>query len=140
YWATEEYCPGPGSARLELLSPTEPVQVGKPFAFAVRAYNTSHEAWHLRAGSQAGVHVRYIVQGPDGNIQFQDMAGISDKAGFLLGGVFSAHLAPPGWVERVCGRVPAAPGPGGGGPLPPVRRPCATECRIRPIRLGAFIP
>jgi protein tyrosine phosphatase (PTP) superfamily phosphohydrolase (DUF442 family) len=75
HWATEEYCPGAGSSRFELLAPTGPVEVGKPFAFTVRAYNTSHDAWHLRAGSQAGVYARYILQGPDGNIFFTDMAG-----------------------------------------------------------------
>jgi predicted protein tyrosine phosphatase len=111
HWATEEYCPGPGSARLELLSPTEPATVGKPFAFTVRAYNTSQEAWQLRAGSQAGVHARYIVQGPDGIIQFTGMTGISDKAGFLMAGFFNATVPPGGSVDlSLPVPAPAAPG------------------------------
>ena len=99
HWATEVYCPGPGRARFELLSPTGPVLIGKPFAFTVRAYNTSHEVWHLRAGSQAGVYARYIVQGPDGNIQFPDIPGISDKAGFLMAGLFNASVPPGEYVD-----------------------------------------
>jgi protein tyrosine phosphatase (PTP) superfamily phosphohydrolase (DUF442 family) len=88
HWATAEYSPGPGSARLVLLGPTSSVQVGRPVAFTVRAYNTSRETWRLRAGARAGVHASYIVQGPDGEIAFSDIAGL-----------MNADVPPGGFVD-----------------------------------------
>ena len=78
-WATLVYCPGPNRARLELLGPTGPVDVSGPQVFTVRAYNTSPEPWHLRAGSAAGIHAFYIVQGPDGSAAFSERAGFFDR-------------------------------------------------------------
>src|SRR5439155_22466815 len=74
-WATNHYCPGSNRARLELLGPTGPVEVGRPVVFTVRAYNTSPEPWHLKAGSQAGTHAWYVVQGPGGQVAYTDRAG-----------------------------------------------------------------
>src|SRR5439155_4655128 len=39
-WATTEYCPGAGRARLELVSGPGDAEVGRPVVFTVRAYNT----------------------------------------------------------------------------------------------------
>jgi len=86
HWATAEYSPGPGRARVELLGPMGPVDVGRPLAFTVRAYNTSRDVWRLRAGALAGVHATYAVQGPD--MVFSDIAG-----------VFNADIPPGGFVD-----------------------------------------
>jgi protein tyrosine phosphatase (PTP) superfamily phosphohydrolase (DUF442 family) len=99
-WATAEYSAGPGSARLELIRPTSSVDVGQPVAFCVRAYNTSRETWHLRAGARAGVHARYIVQAPDGEFMFSDIAGL-----------FNADVPPGGFVDLSL-PVPAPKRPG----------------------------
>jgi hypothetical protein len=47
--------------------------------FAVRAYNTSPEPWYLKAGSQAGTHAWYVVQGPGGQVTYTDRAGFFDR-------------------------------------------------------------
>jgi protein tyrosine phosphatase (PTP) superfamily phosphohydrolase (DUF442 family) len=78
-WATDEYSPGANRCRLELLGPIGPVDVTRPFAFRVRAYNTSPEPWHLKAGSRAGVRAWYVVQAPDGQVAFADRAGFFDR-------------------------------------------------------------
>jgi protein tyrosine phosphatase (PTP) superfamily phosphohydrolase (DUF442 family) len=88
HWATAEYCPGPGRARLEVVSPTGPTEVGRPVAFTVRAYNTSRETWRFTAGSIAGVKANFVVQGPDGRFV------ILDEAGF-----FDATVPPGGFVD-----------------------------------------
>ena len=100
HWATAEYTPGPGRARLELLSPTGSVEVGRPLVFTVRAYNTSGEVWHLRAGALAGVHATYAVQGPGSDKMFSDVAGL-----------FNADVPPGGFVDlKLPVRTPTAVG------------------------------
>lgn len=89
HWATAEYCPGPGRARMELLDPPTAVDVGKPFTFTVRAHNTSREAWQFMAGSRAGIHVQYSVQSMSGGT-----AVFAGDAGFL-----DAHVPPGGYID-----------------------------------------
>jgi protein tyrosine phosphatase (PTP) superfamily phosphohydrolase (DUF442 family) len=100
-WATEEYCPGPGRARLELLAGPGAAEVGRPVVFTVRAYNTSHEPWEFRAGTKAGVHAWYVVQGPDGRPVYQDNAGFFDRTVPPDG---SIDLALPVAAPAVAGR------------------------------------
>jgi protein tyrosine phosphatase (PTP) superfamily phosphohydrolase (DUF442 family) len=79
HWARTEYCPGPGRARLELVSGPGETEVGGPVVFTVRAYNTSREPWQFRAGTNVGVHAWYVVQAPDGKPVFSDTAGFFDR-------------------------------------------------------------
>ena len=99
-WATRDYYPGLYQARLELLGPAGPVEVGRPLAFIVRAYNTSPEPWHLKAGSQAGIHARYIVQMPGQQAVYRDRAGFFDRT------------VPPGGSVDFDLPVPALTAPG----------------------------
>jgi protein tyrosine phosphatase (PTP) superfamily phosphohydrolase (DUF442 family) len=78
-WATQHYCPGSYQARLELLAPVGPVEVGRPLVFTIRAYNTSPEPWYLKAGSQAGIHAWYMVQMPGGQAAYTARAGFFDR-------------------------------------------------------------
>jgi predicted protein tyrosine phosphatase len=78
-WATNHYSPGPNRGRLELRGPTGSVDVGRPAVFSVRAYNTSPEPWHLKAGTAAGVHANYIVLAPDGQVAYSGRAGFFDR-------------------------------------------------------------
>lgn len=78
-WATDVYSPGPNRSRLELLSPTGPVDVSQPVVFTVRAYNISPEPWHLKAGSGAGIHAIYVIQGPTGQPVHSGRAGFFDR-------------------------------------------------------------
>jgi protein tyrosine phosphatase (PTP) superfamily phosphohydrolase (DUF442 family) len=88
HWATAEYCPGPGRAKLEVVFPKGPTEVGRPFAFIVRAYNTSRETWRFTAGSTAGIKANYVVQAPDGRFV------ILNEAGF-----FDVRVPPGGFVD-----------------------------------------
>jgi protein tyrosine phosphatase (PTP) superfamily phosphohydrolase (DUF442 family) len=99
-WATTEYGPGPGRARLELVSGPGAAEVGTPVLFTVRAYNTSRESWQFRAGSRAGVHAWYVVQGPDGDAVYSDNAGFFDRT------------VPPGGYVDIALAVPAPAAPG----------------------------
>jgi protein tyrosine phosphatase (PTP) superfamily phosphohydrolase (DUF442 family) len=99
-WATTDYCPGAGRARLELVGGPGVAEVGKPVVFTVRAYNTSREAWPFRAGTRVGVHAWYVVQGPDGKVMFNDNAGFFDRT------------VPPGGSVDLALPVPAPAVPG----------------------------
>jgi hypothetical protein len=94
-WVTQEYCPGPNRGRLELISPTGPTDVGKPFVFTVRAHNLSPEPWHLKAGSQASICAWYAIQSPDGQVLLSDWAGFFDRTVPPLGGFVDLELPVP---------------------------------------------
>ena len=100
HWATQVYSPGPNRCRLELLGPTGPTEVNRPVVFAVRAYNTSPEPWHLKAGTAAGIHANYVVQAPDGRVAFSGRAGLFDRT------------VPPGGSVDLDLPVPALTAPG----------------------------
>jgi protein tyrosine phosphatase (PTP) superfamily phosphohydrolase (DUF442 family) len=102
-WATADYCPGPGRARLELLTGPGEAGVGQPVRFTVRAYNTSREAWQFRAGTRVGVYAWYAVQGPDGGLAF---SGEDANAGF-----FDRTVLPGEYVDLAL-PVPAPAVPG----------------------------
>jgi protein tyrosine phosphatase (PTP) superfamily phosphohydrolase (DUF442 family) len=77
-WATSEYCPGPGRARLEMQHTPTQIVAGKPVVFTVRAYNISRETWQLTAGTRTGIHAEYVVVGQDGRVAYTGMAGFID--------------------------------------------------------------
>jgi len=100
HWAMEEYCPGPGRARMEVLSSPNAAEVGKPIVFTVRAYNTSRESWALHAGSRIGVHATYVV------LDAMNKVAYSGQAGFL-----DATVPPGGFIDLEL-PVPGPKGPG----------------------------
>lgn len=77
-WATEEYCPGPGRAHMEVLSSSNSPEVGKPIVFTVRAYNTSRETWTFHSGSRVGVHATYVVIDSTSKVAYTGQAGFLD--------------------------------------------------------------
>jgi hypothetical protein len=96
-WATSEYCPGPGRARLVWQNAANVVATGKPVVFTVRAYNTSREAWQFMAGTRTGVHAEYVVVGDNGRVVHTGMAGFLD-ATVAIGSFIDLNLpipAPP---------------------------------------------
>ncbi|HEY2785933.1 MAG TPA: tyrosine-protein phosphatase [Fimbriiglobus sp.] len=65
-WATTYYSPGPDVADLKFLDPIpDVVPANKPIILQVRATNRSSEAWELKPGSTAGIHLGYSVWFPD---------------------------------------------------------------------------
>src|SRR5207253_2463422 len=62
-WARRDYCPGDCRGRVELLD--EPrAWVGEPFALRVRVHNTGVQTWRFRPGTNAGIHLGYILWDP----------------------------------------------------------------------------
>jgi hypothetical protein len=64
-YADHGYCPAQLRGRLELLEAPMAPRVGAPAVVRVRAVNTSPEPWRLHPGTETGIHVRYLVVGPD---------------------------------------------------------------------------
>ncbi len=102
-WAREEYCPGECRCAFEVLAPQEQparVHLGRTFAFRVRCRNTSVKPWHLRPGSNAGVHASFQVRSQDGQV-----------VGDGRGGLFAATVAPGEHVDLTLAvRAPLLPG------------------------------
>jgi protein tyrosine phosphatase (PTP) superfamily phosphohydrolase (DUF442 family) len=99
-WATSEYCPGSGSARLAWQKADDVVEASKPVVFTVRAYNSSRESWQFMAGTRTGVHAEYHVVGENGRVVFSGMAG------------FLNATVPVGSYIDLDLPVPTPPGPG----------------------------
>jgi protein tyrosine phosphatase (PTP) superfamily phosphohydrolase (DUF442 family) len=79
HWATSEYCPGSGRAKLELVDAPKQTTTSEPQAFKLRAYNISRENWRFTAGSSAGIRAEYLVHDSDGLIVYNGEAGLLNK-------------------------------------------------------------
>jgi hypothetical protein len=102
-WIEHEYCPGECRCRLELLDPAEQsihCPALRPTTLRVRCHNTSIKPWHLRPGSNVGVHLNYVLS----NDRYQRVA--EGKAG-----LFEASVAPGGFIDLTVA-LPGLPGPG----------------------------
>ena len=81
-WATAEYCPGEGRARIERLDASAgPVTAapGRPCGFRVRCTNTSVEPWGLQPGTNAGIHLGwYLIADADGAEVGEGRSGLFD--------------------------------------------------------------
>jgi hypothetical protein len=102
-WATEEYCPGECRCAIEVLSPREQparVQMVRTFPVRIRCRNTSVKPWHLRPGSNAGIHASFQVRDREGQV-------VRDGRG----GLFEATVAPGEHVDMTLA-VPAPLLPG----------------------------
>jgi predicted protein tyrosine phosphatase len=85
-WAMQEYCPAECRCQLETIGPLlQPLRLhrGEAFPFRVRCRNTSVKPWHMRPGSNTGIHVACTIHDADGNI-------VRDTRG----GLFDATIAP----------------------------------------------
>jgi protein tyrosine phosphatase (PTP) superfamily phosphohydrolase (DUF442 family) len=67
-WAYSEYCPDQCRGSLTLLDSPTCVTAGAPLALRVRATNESVSEWRLHAGTETGVHVRFMVFAADGKL------------------------------------------------------------------------
>ena len=76
-WATKEYCPGAGRAKLTWLEAPKNTDVGRPIVFKLRASNTSREPWIFTAGTRFGIHAAYRV------VDDQNAEHYSGTAGFV---------------------------------------------------------
>src|SRR5262249_47751275 len=82
-WLEHDYCPGECRCTLVPLNVPTHLVAGEPTAFRVRAHNTGTKPWHLRPGTNAGVHIGYIL--------------IDDQDNWLeagRSGLFEAEVAP----------------------------------------------
>lgn len=80
-WVLHHYTPGPASGTLAFADPGPldrpwPVAADKWLAIPVRATNTSAEAWELKPGDHAGIHVAFIVQNAKGEDVYKGKAGL----------------------------------------------------------------
>jgi Tyrosine phosphatase family len=81
YWVNEKYCPGACRATLQ-LSPDQPLPQSFPAnqatTIVLRAQNQSIRSWKLKPGTGQGVHVRYQITAANGEVMFQERAGLFD--------------------------------------------------------------
>src|SRR5206468_6419722 len=76
-WLLNGYCPA--ECRCEISASIPPAIVrGKPFTVRARFRNTSIRPWHLRAGSNAGIHGSYLLWDPLGNVVVSARSGLFD--------------------------------------------------------------
>ncbi len=64
HWVRHDYCAAECRARIEFLDPqARPLRVpcGAQVSLRVRCHNTSIKPWHFQPGTNAGIHVRYVV-------------------------------------------------------------------------------
>ena len=99
-WADHDYCPAQFRGHLELLDAAPRIPVGVPAVIRVRAVNTSIAPWHFHPGTETGIHVRFLVYGPDWKLAFLGRAG-----------QFETVVAPAGTLDLALA-VPPAPAAG----------------------------
>lgn len=74
-FAANGYAPGPGRAKFEVERLPD-LRAQQPAAIQVRAVNQSAEPWQLRPGTGSGVHLRFQVCNPAGQLVQQGFAGL----------------------------------------------------------------
>src|SRR5205085_635826 len=95
----EPLLPGPARGTLRMADgPPDDVprlvRADRWAALAVRATNTSAEAWELKPGSHAGIHVAFEVIGPAGEAVYKGQAGLFRRT-VPPGGSLDLTLAVP---------------------------------------------
>lgn len=96
-WADRGYCPAYLRGRLELVEMPQHLRAGVPAAIRVRAVNTSPLPWHLHPGTETGVHVRFLLFGPDRKLVHLGRAG-----------QFEATVPPGGGIDLTLALPPLA--------------------------------
>jgi protein tyrosine phosphatase (PTP) superfamily phosphohydrolase (DUF442 family) len=77
-WLETGYCPAECRCDIALFDIPTPIVTGKPFIVRARCRNTSIRTWHLRAGSNAGVHGYYVLWDSQGSQLLSGRAGLFD--------------------------------------------------------------
>jgi hypothetical protein len=77
-WLLNDYCPGACRCTVEPLAFPAWIPHGGPTALRVRAHNTGIQSWRLRPGSNAGIHVGFVLWDPQGNCVVYDRSGLFD--------------------------------------------------------------
>jgi protein tyrosine phosphatase (PTP) superfamily phosphohydrolase (DUF442 family) len=80
-WALNHYSPGPARGTLRAADglpddAPRPAAADKWLALPVRATNTSAEAWELKPGNYAGIHVAFVVTNAVGETVYKGQAGL----------------------------------------------------------------
>ena len=77
-WLEDDYCPA--ECRCAITTFDVPISIvrGEPFVVGARFRNTSIRPWHLRAGSNAGIHGSYVLWDPLGNPLLCGRSGLFD--------------------------------------------------------------
>jgi protein tyrosine phosphatase (PTP) superfamily phosphohydrolase (DUF442 family) len=99
-WIEKDYCPGECRARIEVLDMTSPVPRlprDQPNGLRVRCTNTSVKPWHFKPGTNAGIHLHFLVNGEPGA-----------PGGMGRAGLFEATVAPGESIELTLA-LPALP-------------------------------
>ncbi len=99
-WAAEGYSPAACCCELEPLDAPTTVAAGEPFAFRVRARNTSDRAWRLRPENNAGFHLSFHLYDAYGQHRADGRAGL-----------FEGEVAPGASIELAL-TVPGVRPPG----------------------------
>jgi protein tyrosine phosphatase (PTP) superfamily phosphohydrolase (DUF442 family) len=105
-WAANHYTPGPAQGELRLVShdPFRPVpaKAGAWLKLVLAARNTSAEAWEMRPGNYAGVHIEFQVH------WFDPVRKKSVEIGRWPAGLFRRTVPPGGEVEITLAVPPMA--------------------------------
>jgi hypothetical protein len=103
-WVEHEYCPGEYLASIEILEPTaRPIvmRLGEPLAVRARCTNRSVKPWRFRPGSNAGIHLCWMLLDPGDHGRAEGLAG-----------KFHAEIAPGESIELTLALPPVyAAGP-----------------------------
>lgn len=77
-WIADERFPGDEVCRLEFLDFPASLPAGTPAAVKLRAHNLGRRPWHLRAGSNVGVHACFWIYDPEDRCVATGRAGLFD--------------------------------------------------------------
>jgi protein tyrosine phosphatase (PTP) superfamily phosphohydrolase (DUF442 family) len=77
-WLDHGYVPGDCRCCLRPLRVPDSVPIGRPSSLTVEVENTGTESWALRAGTNAGTHLRYLIWDPDGSPMGEQRSGLFD--------------------------------------------------------------
>jgi hypothetical protein len=95
HWIKEEYCPGPGRAKLELINPPASFSKNQAISMKLRVHNQSKQAWEMYPGTFAGIHARVLI------IDEQKKIIVHDRIG-----QFRATIPPGEYVDLTIGAPP----------------------------------
>jgi hypothetical protein len=99
-WVDDGYRPCGYACRIDVLDRPSHLPRGKPYGLLLRAHNTGTAAWPLRAATNAGLHLVYVLRDHRGEVLAAERAGLMD-----------AEVAPGTSIDLTLA-LPPLPGPG----------------------------
>lgn len=100
HWVLTAYRPEVAASELTWVDPPATLVAGRSAVVTLRARNVSAEAWELRPGDLAGIHLLYSVSDPTGSQVVRERAGLVRRT-ILPGELFDfALIVPPLPVGR----------------------------------------